>query len=559
VLSVPASLPLILPGFFEPHDLHHFGDIYQMARAIASGQLPPRWGPDFLFNYGYPLFNFYYVMPFYLGALLFFVLGSISASFKLVFLTSIILSVFGMYLFLREFVGKWAAIAGSILFLYTPYRAVEIYVRGAMGEVLALSLMPLVFWGIARIIKGPKNIKVAAGVSMIVAIFILSHNYLWAMSLPFLALLILVLIAKKKQKGLILVRLLIAGFLSLGLTAYWMLPALFEKEYIASTTPFPLANHFPFVKQLIIPSWGYGSSVWGPGDEISLQIGVVNLAVLAVIGILLLFRRKLFINKLFFVTLWAVAGFAVSVVLMNIRTLPLWELVPFHDFVQFPWRLLIFTTFFTAVLAAVLVEIADKRRRKLIGMLIIGISVLLTFNYFKPSQIVYKNDNDYLSRLFANRALEGKKDNVSQEYLQWSEDYLLLPNWTDVKPSSLPNSKIEIAEGKGEIQEIKEIDPITWKASVDAKTSLKVNYNSLYFPGWYAKVDGSSAEIKPGKPYGQIELEVPMGKHEVEFFWSETPLRRSVNIISFASLLLVAGILVSSRLATMKSRLCKWE
>jgi len=68
VLSIPPTFYLLRRGFYEPHDLHHFADIYEMVRALASGQIPPRWGPDFSFNFGYPLFNFYYVLPFYLAA-----------------------------------------------------------------------------------------------------------------------------------------------------------------------------------------------------------------------------------------------------------------------------------------------------------------------------------------------------------------------------------------------------------------------------------------------------------------------------------------------------------
>src|SRR3989304_9721281 len=103
--TVPAIYYLIKPGFYEPHDFHPLADIYQMARAFVSGQIPPRLGPDFTFGYSYPLFNFYYVLPFYIGALFYALFGSLTASFESVFVISGILSVFGMYLFLKEFVG----------------------------------------------------------------------------------------------------------------------------------------------------------------------------------------------------------------------------------------------------------------------------------------------------------------------------------------------------------------------------------------------------------------------------------------------------------------------
>jgi len=537
LISIPASHPLLLPGFYEPHDLHHLADIYQMFRAFTSGQIPPRLGPDFTFGYGYPLFNFYYLLPFYIGSFSYVLFGSLTASFKVVFFASVILSVFGMYLFLREFVKKFPAIVGSFLFLYTPYRAVQIYVRGAMGEAFALSLLPFVLWGIVRLIKNPNKKKIVAMVSVITALFIISHNYLWAMLLPFV--LLLVFLLARAEKKFSLKKLLLSGLLSLGLTAYWWLPAIAENKLVSSVTPFPLIDHFPFIKQLIIPSWGYGSSVWGPGDEISFQIGVVNLVVIALMVFIFIFSRKLLKDrKILLITIWALAGFVISVVMMNIRTFFIWRLIPFHDFIQFPWRLLIFTTIFTSVLAAVIIHILPKKVAKYIGLTVVAASFILTAQYFQPSKIVFKSDEEYLARFFTSKT--------------YSEDYLLLPIWTDERPSGPPERKIETTEGLV-IQGTEQISPVKWEANVLAEKSGQLTFNSYYFPGWSATIDGEDVEIKTGKPYGQIELEVPAGNHSVEFFWSETPLRKFADYVSLLSIVIVISIVAYPRVKSYGS------
>lgn len=534
LVGLPACIPLLSKGFYEPHDLHHFADIYQMVRGFQSGQIPPRWGPDFIYGFGYPLFNFYYVLPFYLGTLFFFVFGSIITSFKLVFLTTILLSLVGMYLFLREFVGKYASFVGSVLFLYTPYKAVQIYVRGAMGEAFALSVLPFVLWILVRALKknNPKNISLSA---LLIALFILSHNYLWAISLPFI---ILFLIMLKKYKIFSSFKVLaVSAILGLGLSAYWWLPALIESSLVASKTPFPLIDHFPFVKQLILPSWGYGSSVWGSGDEISFQIGILNLFVLALGVVIYIIYKNKFKKALKPLFLWSTLGFLISLVFMNSRTYFIWKLIPFHDFIQFPWRLLIFTTLFTSIMAAVLVEVAKEKKKKIAGALIILASILLTFSYFKPSSVFYKNDNDYLNRFFANRSLEGEKSYVSREYQQYSEDYLLLPNWTEEKPNQLPSLKYQVANGK--ILEEQEIKPLSIKLRVFTEEESIITFNNLYFPGWFAKVDDKKASISPGEPYGQIEVTLPEGIHNVSLFWRETNLRLVADAISLASLIIL--------------------
>ena len=544
LLVLPAGIPLLTRGFFEPHDLHHLGDIYEMARAIGSGQVPPRLGPDFSFGYGYPLFNFYYLLPFYAGATFFFISGSLITSFKFVFLLSAVVSVWGMYLFLGEFVKKLPAFVGSVLFLYTPYRAVQIYVRGAMGEVFFLALLPLVVWGLARIIRQPNNKRLVALTSLISGLFILSHNYLWILSLPALAFLALLLIERRKLTEA-LKSLFLVAFTALGISAFWWLPGLIEKKFVSSATPFPLIDHFPFIKQLIVPSWGYGASVWGPGDEMSFQIGIVNLLIFILVLLLLFMKRKIFENRIWKITIWAAGGFFVSFLFMNIRTYPVWKLLPFHDFIQFPWRLLIFTTFFTSILAAILVEVVGDKKR-LFGGLIIILSILFTFSYFNPSQLFHKTDDEYLARIFADRSLSGKKVDVSKEYLNWSEDYLLLPNWTSERPKSLPDSKIETEDGS--IEGISEINPVHWRAEVSSKKDTKLTFHSYYFPGWFAKLDGKKLEITPGKPYGQIEALIPQGKHTVEFLWKETTFRKFANFLSLASLLLVLTLLFGKNL-----------
>ena len=540
VFSIPAIYQLLKPGFYEPSDLHHLADIYQMFRAFQSGQMPPRLGPDFTFGWGYPLFNFYYVLPFYLGAGFFALFGSLTASYKFIFILSVLISLPAMYLFLREYFDKIPSFVGSFLYLYTPYRAVEIYVRGAMGEALAISLLPAVLWISIKIIKKPSLRLIAAG-SLIIALFLLSHNYLWLLSLPFVGSILLIMVFLEKKKIISLLALKIAGLVAAGLTIFWWLPALLEQKLISSTTPFPLIDHFPFIRQLIIPSWGYGASLPGPYDGLSFQIGVVNLIVFIVSLLIIIFFRKLLTKKRLILSLWAILGFLVTVFMMNIRSYPIWKLIPFYNFVQFPWRLLFLTTLFTSVLASVIVQILPNKISKIFGIIIVLGALILTFNYFRPSKIFYKSDNDYLNRMFANRTVSGTKSTISQDYLNWSEDYLLLPKVASKKPNALPVSKIE--GGKGvDVLNVDEINPVFWKGEVLAKNDGKVTFFAYSFPGWYTQLDRKEVKIDTGQPYGQIEVEVSKGMHDIEFFWKETPLRKTADLISLSSFVVCLGL-----------------
>ncbi len=151
--------PLLQPGFYSFHDEPQIANLYQMTRAFSSGQIPPRWAPDMSFNYGYPLFNFYYPLPFYLGSLFYFLFKtSLVWSLKFVFLLSVPLSGITFYFLMRKFFDRLSSFSGAVVYLFTPYRAVDLYVRGAVGEMWSFVFMPLVLLTLTNLINR-KNLK----------------------------------------------------------------------------------------------------------------------------------------------------------------------------------------------------------------------------------------------------------------------------------------------------------------------------------------------------------------------------------------------------------------
>src|SRR3989344_2250042 len=540
LICLPAIYLLLRPGFYEPQDLHHIADIFQMYKAVVSGQLPPRLGPDYLWGFGYPLFNLYYVLPFYLGAVFYALTKSLTGSFEFVFVVAASLSIFGMYLFLREFFGKIASLTGSILYLYTPYRAVQIYVRGAMGEAFAMAIIPFVFWGVSKVVKTPSRVNISI-LALSLSALILSHNYLWLLTGPFLALFCLGLLYFKKDR-LKKVKGIIAGVaLGAGISSYWWLPAVKEFNLVSGVTPFILEDHFPFIKQLILPSWGYGASLPGPYDGTSFQIGMVNLAVVASVLGLVVVRKKNLGEKGLILTL-GILGFGVSALMMNIRTLPIWKLLPIYQFVQFPWRLLFLTTFFSAILGGYLVDAFSRKGVLLAGLGISIFRIFFTLGYFRPSGIVYKPDEFYLRRMFAVASEGEERKEATQDYINWSEDYLLLPPGV-TKPDGLFIPKI-VGDENATVINIEKINQVNYTTEVEASLPAEIAFYSLYFPGWTSTVDGIPVAITQVMPFGHMKVSVPEGLHRVEFSWKETPLRKTADFISLISVGAVAAMLL---------------
>src|SRR3990167_1709125 len=108
ILSFFAIRPLLLNGFFPMHDDTQPSRVFEMASALKDGMFPVRWSADLGFGYGYPIFNFYAPLAYYIGAL-FNIIGfnSLDAT-KLMMILGIVLSGFSMYILAKEFFGKLA-------------------------------------------------------------------------------------------------------------------------------------------------------------------------------------------------------------------------------------------------------------------------------------------------------------------------------------------------------------------------------------------------------------------------------------------------------------------
>ncbi|MCD6225624.1 hypothetical protein J7J95_00880 [bacterium] len=542
VFLIPASIPLLRPGFYHFSDEPHIANLYQMVRALESGQIPPRWAPDMSYGYGYPLFNFYYPLPFYLGAVFFVFTRSLIVSLKLVFLFSIFLSGLSMFFWSKKHTNNYLlSLVAAVVYTYTPYRAVDLYVRGALGESFAFIFFPLLCLLLERVIERKRGRDLAL-FGLGVGFFILSHNLATIFFLPFLFVYALVYSFLKGSNLKVLwkeLKLVSFGLvLGLGISSFWWFPAAVERNLLASQTPFNYKDHFPFIKQLLYSPWRYGASNPGIGDDISFQVGIINWFLLA---ISFLSFVKTHDRKRRGLILFFLFSIFVSLFFMNIRSSFLWDVFPFSSYIQFPWRLLMLTTFFTSSLI-----IWSGFSFKNSFWLLLGLgAILINFSYFRPSEYFNPSDDYFLSRFFANRSISGKTDRVSKAYKNYSEDYLLLPKWTKRRPESLPKSKITSKEGQ--VVTLKEITPVHYYAEVLAqKDNTLFEVHTYNFPGWEVRVDGKLFPKLTLEPYGNFGFVLDKGRHEVEVRWKETKLRLGADLVSLFSLCF-SGLLILVR------------
>jgi uncharacterized membrane protein len=250
---------LCRPGYFSMMDDMHVFRLDQFDKCLKDGQIPCRFIKDGGMGYGYPLFNYYSPLSYSIAEFFHLFGFNFIDSLKITFSLCHIIGAFGMFFFARIFWGELGAFLSSIIFLFAPYQATDSWVRGAIAESLALNLIPWVFYFLTQFINSKKN-KILLTISL--TALLLSHNLTSLAIAPVLVIYSIFLLSKNKNLNFkSILDLSIPVLLSLGLSAFFIIPALFEKNLVTVDTMtqgyFQYIIHFVTLNQLFISRfWG---------------------------------------------------------------------------------------------------------------------------------------------------------------------------------------------------------------------------------------------------------------------------------------------------------------
>lgn len=383
--------------FFRIHDTTQYVRISEFYFNIKNAVIPPRLAPHLSFNMGYPLLNFYAPFSYWFASLFSFLGATAVTAFKLSMLCALLLAFVGSTLFLSRYFSFLPALIGALLYTTSPWIASEIFVRGNMGEMWFIALLPFSLFLITILTKYYSPLFVAL-TALVLSFLFTSHN---ALSLVGLGLVILYGAVLKTKRNLF-----IPVVAALLLSAYFWIPFILElpltyAREVAELTNF--SNHFLCISQLwTTPFWGFGGS--GPGciDGMSFMVGKV-LLLLATLGIISVFvRAKTIKLKSVYVLFFMMTIGAIF--LTSYQSSFVWEIFkPVLSFFQFPWRFIPIALFGLAFFAA---HFIDKVRIpfKGVAIVVLLLYILLNnqkyFSYKAPethSQLYYESA-EYKSR-----------------------------------------------------------------------------------------------------------------------------------------------------------------
>lgn len=158
-----ATLPLMINYLFDQQDLiFHLNRIEGVKEGLLEAKdFPVRIQPQWLNGHGYPVSIFYGDFWLYFPALLRIIGISVQDSYKIFILFVNLATAWLSYFCFHKMSGnRRIGLAGAAIYTLNLYRLTNIYVRAALGELIAMMFFPLILFGLWHILtQDPQEIK----------------------------------------------------------------------------------------------------------------------------------------------------------------------------------------------------------------------------------------------------------------------------------------------------------------------------------------------------------------------------------------------------------------
>ncbi|MCA9958984.1 MAG: hypothetical protein KC443_08120 [Anaerolineales bacterium] len=572
------------PGLPQATDAElHIFRLHELSYLIRNGEIYPRWAPDFYHAYGYPIFNYYAPLSYYVG-LVFELMPKLDAvdGVKAVFVLGLLTAAVGIYGYVRPHWGRLAGYVAAACFVYAPYmQYIDPHARGALAESFSFGMFALALWALDRLRQRVTAWRWVTAVFTTAGV-ILSHNLM--------ALLLFAMLAAwavwpwwdgwqdgkreegrekreerrerreegrgrreergEKREG----RWAVWGALALavGVAAFFWLPVMLERNAVNLTTLLGAGDNYDFRTHFL--SWGEMLTWtrrldWGATEPaFRFNLGVAQW-VLALLGVLFLVARR--VRHAGHVLFFALAAALLLFMMLPVSQF-VWEAFPFLPYFQFPWRLMGAAAAVLAVLAGAAAAVIEDwllhrlpRWRGWGTAVLVALPIVLGLPLTQP--FPWPDFGEVSTRRMTEIEHTGRWLGTTS-----TADYV--PATVDMIPERNGNVVYGLYEGlpvdhinwaqvpEGTEIETEYVRPLLTRYTVHAPKAFKFRLFLFDFPGWQVRVDGERVETELGRPEGFIVVPLTAGEHEVEVKFGSTPARSLAVGVTFVALFLTLAL-----------------
>lgn len=563
IITVPAFIRIFNNQYFSMHDDQHVVRLFLLDQGLKQGYLYPRWVDGLGFGFGYPLYNFYPPLIYYLAELFHLIGFSLIWSVKLTFILGFYTGALGIHLLVKKFTNRMAGFLSATLYTYFFYHAVLIYVRGALAEFISLAILPFVLLTLHNL-QEKLNLKLAVLFGITLALLVLIHPLIALPTFIFLGFLFIFYFPKLKFNWKF-VKLLVLGLgIGLSLSAFFWLPSLVERTNTLTDKVLTgeLASyklHYIYPQQFYYSPWGYGGSAAGLDDGVTFQLGKIHIGLVAFSLILCLIyslRKKKSDSVINYYLLTTILLFF-SLFMTTEYSSFIWDNVKYLWYLQFPWRFLTFANIFISISGGLFThflfrlleqyyqppELERLSWQSIYNFIIIFLIVGTIFTYqkyFTPQRYIQTDDKERTSR----EEISWRISRTSYEFVPKdvkTKKSELNTTLLAIEKKDLPRKPYEIISGEANVSIVK--NKFQDKSFlIDAKSPLVFRLNTYSFPGWKSYLNGKETPIDDINDFKLITVYVPSGKNNLNFVFVDTPVRSLAGVLTFIGLISVALI-----------------
>jgi len=549
-------------------ELHIFR-LAELSYLVRGGEFYPRWAPNFYHGYGYPIFNYYAPLTYYVG-LLFEGLPGLDAvaGVKAVFVLGLLGAGFGMYGFVRDNWGRPAGYVATAVYVYAPYvQYIDPIARGALAEAFSLGVFPLALWALDRLRRKVTAVRWVTAV-LLTAALILSHNL---MALLFFAILLAwtgwqvvggrmvnsqrSMVNGQRPQSPIANRQSLILFsalgLGVGLAAFFWLPVVVERNAVNLNTligagdNYDFRTHFLSLAEMLAPTRRLD---WGATEPVfAFNLGVAQW-VWGGLGLVLLLMGR--VRQRAQAAFFALALAALLFLMLPASTF-VWEAIPMLPFFQFPWRLMGAAAAMLAVLAGAGVDALlsgwqwSERAQGMVTAVFVALPLLLGLPLTQPAPWPDFGDVFPLRMSLIEHTGRWLGTTSTADYVPATVDMVPERNGDVVWgfTAGTPIDRVNYrALPPGVTVEWGELSPLHFRYEVNSPEDFMFRLFLFDFPGWTVRVDGEIVETELGRPEGFIVVPTPAGQHTVDVRFQNTPARNLAWAISGLSLLITLAV-----------------
>ncbi len=468
--------------FFAGDDFSfHYRRMLVLVDSLNKGNFPVYIDPDAFYGYGYLSNLFYSDVMFLPFAAIGCYIGAYEAFSVMVFTMSLLCGLITYWCVKSVSKNRYTAAIASLIYTFCLYRLHDCYFRTAVGEYISFSFLPIVFLGIYHIVVGDYTKKwyiIAIGFTLL----LYTHVLTAILSFIFVIIFLAIGFRSIKNEPKRLVYLVVAGVCAVLMSAYFLFP--FVEQLFSSDFYFNHPSDNPNLHRYTFISLAEALTAALVDKASTTNFPKIGL-LLTMCVFMRFFVKKDKENRLLkYADIMLIIGL---VFVISVTTPFSWRRFPLKllAFIQFPWRMFEFISFFFAVSGAYYLSLLTLSKKTKVAISVLFVA--FTFAIITNNAEWFNNQRKTSERTVYQPTYENHELGGGKEYLPQKARFTYLETKTDRNVLSLKSNEVVAKPQRDGYH--------TW-FEVETTGGDVLEVPIIYYKGYEASVNGKKTEIE---------------------------------------------------------------